>query len=416
MKNGRNPSDSIWRVGQILPGPRLANGKDQWFYVSSVSDDNQGDFNYTLTPVYNIQDKQNRPPFIKLYRSTAADGEAVNSTESINADLNPKGAPGSLNPKMADKYEDPEFIARTIPVWVGYLLYGLRMEDISYEKTPGSDALYKQALKEYLKAFPHAMLPAAATCSTPSQIRNFLLSQANALQELPQYKIAQDIAHVGHSLGASLAQFGMHYFGPKRHRLPCPGFNYICKTFDPPMTNTKTDVAFMAFGRQHRELIRGLGQQWQVHHQMEYGDIVPLAGGSHLATNAYDPDIDGGWLKVDIQVFRPANETRALALTSLPTHGRRIGLATQQVDYQITKLTPKQLHEFDHAWWLSQDLLKIFGFYLIMSPVLWEVSRRVVSAVTYPFRSVASAIANRLYPPLGARDADGILFCRYKPQ
>lgn len=422
----------VWRVGQLLPGPRLADGSEQWYYVDTVSDDNEGDLNYTLVPTTPVnKSSAERPaPFIKLYRSTASDPEASNAADSVDADLNPGGAPGSLNPNKADNYENADFKQRTIPVWVGYLLHGQKMETDGGDPAKIAKA-YKTALAEHAEAAQRSKKISAAdkakiaagiqetiSKAAPEELsavtRDLLLKIAHDRKELPEYKIAQDIIHAGHSLGASLAQFGMVHFGAKRNRLPCPGFNYMAYSFDPPMTTTATDKLFMGFGRKHSEVIQGLGQQWTVRHQMEYGDIVPLGGQSHLGTNGYDPQLDAGWLSVPVQVFKPIEDADAMAIRTMPTHGRRIGHATEGTDYTLTKLTANKLYNFDHAWWLTGDLLKTFGYKFARSPMLSEAARRTISIVRYPFSLIAKRINDYRTPPLGGRDSDGVFFCRYK--
>lgn len=421
----KNQIEEVWAVGQLLPGPRTADGQDQWFYVSSVTDDDQGDLNYTLKPV-NLNYEDRPAPFIKLYRSTASDEEAVNSDDSINADLNPMGSPGALNPDKADKYELSDFIKRTIPVWVGYLLRAQKLEGQNAKATVISDA-YLDAFNEfknYVKLEKQkdkysVVLQECENCDIGNlkmPLKEFLLSKANQLRELPKYKTSQDIVFVGHSLGGALSQLGMYHFGAAKNRIPCPGFNFKCYAFDPPKTDTEVDLSFMAFGHNHRNLISDLGQKWEIHYLMEYGDIVPKAGESRLGTNGYDEAVDSKWLSFSAKVFRPSEKTNELAMTTLPTHGRRIGLAAKGMDYTETELSPADIYRFDHSWWLGEDLLKVFGYRFARSPQVTEISRRIISIVSFPFRMLAQGFKETMNPPIGKRDADGVFYCDYKPR
>jgi len=245
-------------------------------------------------------------------------------------------------------------------------------------------------------------------------MRALLMAEAESSRELPKYKRAQDLVFLGHSLGGALAQYGANLFCPSSRRIPCPGCNLTCRSYNGPATNTSIDQNFMQFGREHRELIQGLSQHWKIFHQLEYGDFVPEAGESHLGTADFHEDIDSEWLDVQIQIFRPLESAHALPITTCPTHGRRIGQALPNFDYELRNLTPGQLSEYDHAWVLSGDLRETFGYRILLSPTITEIARRSIGAVGVPLMHLGSSVNGYFQSENIKRNYDGIFTCEYK--
>jgi hypothetical protein len=409
---------SVWRTGIIIPAPKTKEGESRWFYVAKVRDDGEGNLNYILLPAVKSYRIDGRPmPMIHLYRSTNSDRNAIDSIGSIENDLNPQGAPGSLGEDTSKGMKGGYFFNRTIPLWVAFLLDG---ENQLPEKQSPS---YRQALDELERMldeseYPdHAKLEKIANlraADNPAEMRAFLFAEAEARRELPKFKRSQDIVFVGHSLGGALAQYGANYFAPGSRRIPCPGCNLICRSYNGPATNSSIDRGFMQFGRTYRELIKGLGQHWKIFHQFEYGDFVPEAGESHLGTEEYHPEYDQDWLDVHIQIFRPLEGAHALPITTCPTHGRRIGQAVPNFDYQLNTLTASQLSEYDHSWMLSGDVKQLFGYRILISPLITEILRRAIGAVSVPLIHAGSSIYGYFKPERVQRNYEGVFSCEYK--
>ncbi|MBF8263527.1 MAG: hypothetical protein HW387_1192 [Parachlamydiales bacterium] len=413
-----NGSDSVWRAGVIIPAPGSKEGHKRWYCVTKVSDNSEGNLNYVLLPAVKGFRFDKRPlPMIHLYRSTNSDRNAIDAAGSIENDFNPQGSPGTLGEEIPKGAKEGYFFKRTIPLWVGMLLYGdNQLPDMAIYS-------YRDALEELECSMKKggiccdeklARIMQLKCSDSAAEIRNFLLAEAEGESELPRFKKAQDIVFVGHSLGGALAQFGIHYFGPGVRRIPCPGFHFICRAYNGPATNTAVDREFMRFGRKYRDLIRGLGQHWKIFHQFEYGDFVPEAGESHLGTNGYNEDRDEEWLDVHIQLFRPLASAHALPITTCPTHGRRISLAVRNFDYSLSLLTPEQLAQFDHSWLLSGELKELFGYKILGSPRITEILRRTVGAVGVPLLHLETIIANAIHPEKVQRDAEGVFSCEYR--
>lgn len=418
----RYPEKPEWHVGRLIPAPASVSGEKRWFYVDAMTDDNEGDLNYVLLPACDHYVREDRAlPFIKLYRSTASNREALDSVDSIAADFNPYGSPGSLHPEKGDGYEFPYFHERTIPLWVGYILHIGNLLQNPVEDEKKILGLLKTAIEEYKKGFRYLSKERARFISTlqantdPTEVYSLLYQEADRMRELPSYKTAQDIIFCGHSLGGALAQFGMNYFGSHRNRIPCPRYNFVCFEIDGPAANTKDDREFMQFGRCHSEVIRGLGQNWRITHRFEYGDIIPLAGESHQGTTGYDKEMDEEWLTMDVHVFKPLEEAKALEILTAPTHGRRIGQAEESRDYTMMPLSPADLWTLDHAWKLNPRLRFAYGFPVVLSPKLVEVSRRFFSFGSRPILYLMDIVYNYSTPEKVPRDKWGVFFCRQPP-
>lgn len=427
----QHPTDK-WRVGALIPAPLSAKGEKRWYRISSCTDDNYGDFNYTLIPACKNYEKM---PSIKLYRSTASDPYNMNGWDSIAADLKIAGAPGAGNRNLADTYENPFFFERTIPIWVGYLITNQKKSISEDKELPEQINFYWEKFNNYAKAvelfnqqFPEESIDIPSKQGGESYndipylkrsiqaLEQKLLEKAESLKELPQYKIAEDIAFVGHSLGGALAQGGMYHFGVEANRIPLPNCNFICYASDPPAITAKENKAFFAFGNTHKDLLNELGQRWKITIQMEYGDFVPQSGEEHLGATELPDYVFSEWLKTDIKVFRPLDTAIQKEISTAPTHGRRIGLAKEGIDYQLTSLTPKQLLDFDKAWWLNTDQQNIFGYKIINSPKFSEGFRRSIAVIRIPLGNTVKNIWEWASPPRGSeiRDKEGALHVAYQ--
>ena len=411
-------NDPIWRAGLLIPAPQTKEKTNRWYCVSKVYDDGEGNLSYILLPAAKGYRLDNRSlPMIHLYRSTNSNRNAIDSVGSIENDLNPRGAPGSLGEAIPQNYKGGFFFNRTIPLWVAQLIYGVN------QKSEDAIHSYREALVElerYLKdckSIDDDKLDKTnelQSSENAEEMRSFLIAQAENLRELPKYKRAQDLVFIGHSLGGALAQYGVHYFGPGVQRIPCPGYHFICRAYNGPATNASVDREFMAFGRKYRDLIKGLGQHWQIFHQFEYGDFVPEAGENHLGTDKYNFVKDQEWLDIKIQIFRPMEVAHALPITTCPTHGRRIGQATPNADFRLNTLTPAKLFEYDHSWFLSRYLQKTFGYRIMVSPRITEIMRRSIGVFGVPMLHFGAKIHTVIHPESVKRDRRGIFSCEYR--
>ena len=418
-------------VGLLIPAPDSQSGQRRWYFNESFFDDGQGNVNYVLLPACDgyTSEEGRTLPMVKLYRSTASNKNAEDFQDSIAADLNPYGAPGSINPDLSFKYEREHFEQRTIPLWMGHLIMALRMkgweqgEKASEERSEVFSSSYKEHLleagtlcKSYIQVYHPGTelmeLLDALQSEDTERLEKRLIEYGEMFHENPRYKISQDIACVGHSLGAALSQAGIYYFSTHLGRIPVPGHQFICYSSDGPGVDNSKDAEFMRFGHRHRELFRFLHVGWKIYHQFEYGDIVAEAGESSLGTTGYRQKKDRQWLDESIVVFRPL-PGEALPIITAPTHGRRIGMAEQEVDYTLTSVTPKELSEFHHSMWLRQKIRRIWGYKFLNSPRVSELIRRTSGQALRPEMKLYTYFERN---GIGIRDKDGVLAVRYAPE
>ena len=403
--------DRALHVGLLIPAPDTNEGEHRILYNKSVFDDSQGDLNYVFLPACdNYRDEDGfMLPMIKLYRSTASNRNALNWHDSVAADLNPFSSPGSMNPELSFPDELPQFEERTIPTWVAHLIGALHRKRWLEATNPNTPVEQVEAFKA---EFRDRMLEAARSCigylkhqkkdeaaaaHLESLRQNVDLDGIEAtlsryrheFREDPRYKIPQDIAFVGHSLGGALAQAGVFFFTANIRRIPLPGHRVICYSSDGPGINGEYDSQFMKFGRNHRSLFAALHIQWNIHHKFEHGDIVPQAGRCSLATTNYYEKKDQDWLSESIEVFTPREEAKALSILDPPTHGRRIGTAQEGRDYFITYLSPKDLYDYHHGslwrghFWLRGKAKQVWGYRFLNSPQITDLGRRAIGMATY---------------------------------
>jgi hypothetical protein len=427
-------------VGLLIPGPDAKGGVRRWFYNEAFFDDSKGNVNYVLLPAcVEFRSADNRQlPMIKLYRSTASNKNAENWADSLIADLNPNGAPGSLNPELSLPHEQGHFFERTIPVWMGHLLLALKarrwaereeeLDSIQQNAldTMRSDHLQKtvETFKIYMTKFhPEDAEEAIGAITHFYDLKLFddleqtLISYGHKYREDPRYKTSQDVACVGHSLGGALAQEGTFYFSAYYGRMPLPGNQFICYSSDGPAMKNEQDSQFMEFGHYNREMFKQLKVKWRVYHQFEAGDFVPQAGGSHLGTTEFNTYHDVDWLDEVARVFRPLEGADALSIVNPPTHGRRIGTAVDEKDYACTSVSAKDLADYDHPsrlWGLNSRLRKIWGYRLLNNPRLTEKVRSIAGRVLQTL-GILRILDNLQGSGVGLRDRNGVLAVRYTP-
>ena len=411
----QKPGDKHWHVGILLPAPLSSENEARWYYNEACFDDGQGNINYVLLPACDGYRTDGKAlPFIKNYRSTASDSNAFDSRQSIAADLNPYGSPGSIDPKDSFAMEKGDFFKRTIPLWVAKLLHAEKKDslDLHYEaldlyihclrcpgNTPGDILLEAYRLKH---------------CeSTASEIGVFLRRQAQLHQELPEYKIAQDIACIGHSLGGALAQFGTYFFGPRLQRIPLEGHNTICYASRGPAIDTVQDTGFMQFGKTHTKMLQALNVGYTIIQDFSSGDFIPQSGHSHLGTTGYS-ESDSTWLTNSVSVFQPLKTAKALEITTAVAHARRTGTCQEGLDFKRTQITQADLHEYDHAWLLSNRIREIFDYVCCISSKAVESGREILALLFRPYFIVAEKVHRLFNPAQIKRNSYGGFSLRYR--
>lgn len=434
----RNIDGTGWHVGLLLPGPNVNEGHETWYYNDTFLDDSKGNFSYTLKPACDgyrqgpHEQLGPKPlPYIKLYRSTASDKSALNSHDSLRADLNPDGSPGSLNPSLSYEYERKNFESRTLPLWMGYVLLGYLYKD---KPTPSYEGWMQKAVQlfaEYRTQYKKESVITEGELTALQKMRSernypllleTLLEKSTQLGEDPRMKISQDIAFVGHSLGGGLAQDGVYQFCTRTKRVPLPEATIICSTSHPPAIDNVKNTRFMNLGQEHQEMLSLNRMGYHIWHQFELGDFVPQAGGSHLGTPVYPPkpvdyhelslpsERQRQWLTFHAHVFKPLISAKSMEIVDVPTHGRRIGHAMLDRDYSLQELTSQQVGEFDHALILKGDVRKAFGYRILNSPKLSEwVRKKIGRLAKWGFASLEWFHGFGM----GDRDENGVWYMRF---
>jgi len=420
------------RVGLLIPGPKTATGESRWFYNEAFFDDNNGNLNYVLLPACSGYSYENKAlPFVKVFRSTASSIGALDWEESVMADLNPIASPGPADMGEGLRNERVGFDERTIPLWVAYLLFADSYEQKMshqnqlatsqrkiYEKK--KEKCLRQALSEFMECYgsdsqKYAAAKRVGASKEPLAIFDFLTNQAALLKELPKYKINQDMVFAGHSLGATLSQLGTYFFGPKRKRIPLPGYSFTCFSSEATGIDNGYDERFMSFGREHKGLFKALKVHWKLIERIEYGDIIVESGQTYLGTTGYK-ETDADWLQIEADVFRPLKSAEDLAITTFVAHGRRFGLAREGEgkDYTITKLEPQMLYSYKHSVWLSKKFEEIFGYGGLGNSYLIEGARRGISFVISPLTFLINYLYKTIFrDPIANEDKSGCIFARY---
>lgn len=430
---GKKKDEKEWQVGSLIPGPYNGTGEQLWYRVQSVLDDDSGDFNYFLVPACNKYIRQTNDgskalEAIKLFRSTAANKGCVSGTKSVDADFQVTQSPNSMHPGIADKYAMPAIYERTIPVWVGYLLYGNQNESLESYLTALNeyDAYMKQHKKEFtkeqneiLKALESekAKLKKMDRFGKPaneeeikkqvSEIKAFLTKAAKDLKEMPENKSKQDIINVGHSLGGALAQFFTNYIY-KKGRMPCPGNRLFCYSLNPPGVDYRVNNQLMAFGRKHQAMLNALSVLTFLFKRFEKGDIIGASGEIHTGSGAKEED--KSWLKTLTHTFVALEGAEDLATVMGQVHGRRTGLAKIGKDIDLQVVTQKQMDAFDTACLVRGRLYDLFGLYFKVSI---EFFRRVIALFGILYRDLKEMM-EKTHPLKLPRDEKGIFYTQYK--
>ncbi len=397
--------DKGWRTGRIFPARDSSTGEPRYYVVTSLTDDDKGDFNYTLEPAA----KYDEPlAAVKLYRSTASDTYAISGNRSVEADLSLPG-PGAANREAGDEYELQFIHSATIPLWVGYMEHARNTVQERGADLEKAETLLKKAWHELSLSDKTFTKPwhAISTKSPPSKYKQALSRRASELRsiarkkgELPELKKDNDLFFVGHSLGGSLAQGGLYHFLVEDRRIPLPGHTVSCYGSDSPGMGYHENDNFIHFGRAHSELFKDLGIKWNVDLSFEYGDPVPLGGDAHLGAHDFKTGME--WLHTRFRVFKPLETAQALEITTTPTHGRRMGGATEGRDYKVTHLTPEQMQQFDESWNpFGKDrtmMTKTFGYRLVHSKWIAEKVRQGVAAFRGPIAEHLHKVKKAIAP------------------
>ncbi|MGR3952109.1 MAG: hypothetical protein QRY74_04335 [Chlamydia sp.] len=393
----RKDENGRYYAGLILPGARKEDGADgdeqlRWSYCKVFIDDDCGSVSYILTPLGN--DSTN--PIIFLYRSTASDKNAISYFDSLIADLK-KSAPGSLDPSISYEYQKKHIFENSIPIWVGYLLAAKLYSplDCVDEAAAGAhDQRYTHAIvsscyelksycQEHGQRYPEN-LDTLLKNNDYHQAHIILLTLAKEWEEDPESKKSRGMVFAGHSLGGALAQSNTFYNLARINRCPLPDQSCLCYSTQAPATDNESDKQFMEYIHKHQSIFKTLHISWSVHHQFEYGDIVPQAGGSHLGTNLLDKKIDDAVFHFFARACRPNSCATDIEITTAQTHGRRFSSTPDLRQYREFLLNRNELYAFDHAFHLSSDLAQKFGVGFFNSPKTIEWIRNSAGAVISP--------------------------------
>lgn len=437
-ENGEGKDDE--RVGRLIPFID-DKGLTQWYYVDGFLNDGAGDVNYVLVPackgylVEGCADEKEpvthakRVPLIKLYRSTASDKEAESGKDSVLADVNPSKV-GSLDTDRGDQYEYPYFERCSMPVWVGYLIAGdidkavEAFHQIAVDEKRNPKQENAGGNEDNLIDFMNWQRGEAKDAGNilnafKEQVGEemwdkFLTGTFFGAEWSKGNKVAQDIHFVGHSLGAALSQGGLYHFGTRLERIPLKGCNYKCFAYDPPGGVTEEEGAqFLQFGRQHKDLLKTLGQHWAIHYQFEYQDFVPQGGPTWLGISQ-DGLFDTDWLDLNGTIFEPRPTANDIDITTMPTHGRRfhgVPGSARYKEYKKTMLTIRQLFEFKTSYWLSSPLRKLFGYHITTPRLTEELLRKPIGGtIGYAWFWLNKKWADWRKPPSGKRDDNGIVY------
>ncbi len=411
-------TENSWHVGLLIPAPDSKTGEARWYSNDAFYDDHSGNVNYILLPACRgYRSAEGKPhPMIKLYRSTCSNSSSVNWQDSVAADLYPYGSPQSIYPDASSEYERRYIRERTIPVWMGYLVAARKMDLWSEGDTEIYEDRMAKAGRGFLAYLKMTSQDYVVDCEEIERmiadgdfgnLQRLLTQYGHRFKEDPEYKLPQDMVFAGHSLGGALAQNGMWKFLSHEGRMPLPGADVTCYSSDGPAIDASADAEFMAFGREHRKLMAENKSRTHVIHQFEYGDFVPQAGGTHLGTTGFNEAKEAAWLDFSASIFRPLEDTaRAPAIVNPGTaHARRIGLATDGVDYTLTSLTSKDLWDYHQTYFLRGRLAQAFGYKILRSPKVAEAYRREIGYMVRPWMKFYQWWAGN---QLGSRDANGV--------
>lgn len=108
----------LFRVGAIIPGLKDVDGSEHYYKVASFVSNSYGIVSLTLEKVCDDPDLSG----IKAFRSTAASDYSLQAYESLLQDFFLVSSPGYKGTGLSDPYEREFFDARSIPIWVGYML------------------------------------------------------------------------------------------------------------------------------------------------------------------------------------------------------------------------------------------------------------------------------------------------------
>jgi hypothetical protein len=411
-------TQNSWHLGLLIPGPTSETGEQRWYCAETMFDDHAGNVNYIFLPAcrqYRHHDGR-LLPMVMGFRNTCFSSNSMNWQDSIAADLNPYGGPNSLKPELVAEYEQQYIQERSIPLWMGYLVAARQINQSDRESSKKYQTLLLHSAEEFIHYVEKELKGDAELKSRVAQmmvqgdflhLEKMLSDFGMAFKEDPRFKIPQEIVFAGHSLGGALAQYAAFGFLAKESRLPMPGTRVTCFSNSGPAIDGKADAEFMAFGQKHRELLSELSIRTQITHLFEYGDFIPQAGDCNLGTTGYMEGIDSKWLDFSASVFRQTATTRIheLAAQNTKTHLKRIGKAAEGKDYTLTFLTPKELWDYHHTFFLRGRLGRAFGNTMLRAPKILESIRKKVGFWTRPIVKLYQFWSGST---IGARDSRGV--------
>jgi hypothetical protein len=177
-----------------------------------------------------------------------------------------------------------------------------------------------------------------------------LFSYAKEIDEDIKQKENQNIAFVGHSLGAACAQRFLASYTALKGRIPVPGQTISARLFDDPAINNEDNEAFIEFGNQHADLLSALHAKFAIIRKQEAGDLVPQTGETHLGAvpTAAIQKKTVKWLTFNAAVLKASSKANHPHIRDNPTaHGRMFADALQKKGTKEERRTKKQhLAEF----------------------------------------------------------------------
>jgi hypothetical protein len=195
-------------------------------------------------------------------------------------------------------------------------------------------------------------------------------SYARGIGESIADKKPQDVLFVGHSLGGSCSQAYFLHHLMKKNRIPVPGKKVKVAAFDAPGISYNDNQFFKEFLFKNSQLLNNLKITFEIYHQHEAGDPVPLAG-SHLGT-AYTLE-EAGKVLMNLGKFRgsvlkrnPDTKNPVLALANV-VHDTRFLEGIEGVDYTKREVDPYELglkEDYENIHDLPDSLVQQKGYSL----------------------------------------------------
>ncbi len=160
-------------------------------------------------------------------------------------------------------------------------------------------------------------------------------------------------------------------------------------------------------------MLQALNVGYTIIQDFSSGDFIPQSGHSHLGTTGYS-ESDSTWLTNSVSVFQPLKTAKALEITTAVAHARRTGTCQEGLDFKRTQITQADLHEYDHAWLLSNRIREIFDYVCCISSKAVESGREILALLFRPYFIVAEKVHRLFNPAQIKRNSYGGFSLRYR--